>query len=132
MRTITPTLEAAKDVERNNTWKTATPIYEGVPTNYDLTAWNDYDWFAFEVPEGVKVLRIGGDYGGDRYLYRGQDFETACDDAAPIASKGGSNVFNLQNPKAGMYYLKCTGGVLEYRGYGINLLYSAIIYHTTS
>ena len=110
VRTITPTLEAAKDTERNNTWKTATTIYEGVPTSYDLTASNDYDWFALEIPEGVKTLLISGDYGGDRYLYRGQDFETAGDDAACIANKWSGNVITLQNPKAGMYYLKCTGG----------------------
>lgn len=106
VRTITPTLEAAKDVERNNTWKTATPIYEGVPTNYDLTASNDYDWFVFEIPEGVKRLRISGDWSDYRRLYRGQDFETAGDDAAPIAV-GSSGVIN---PKAGMYYLQCTNG----------------------
>ena len=106
VRTITPTLEAAKDVERNNTWKTATPIYEGVPTSYDLTASNDYDWFVFEIPEGVKRLRISGDWSDYRRIYRGQDFETAGDDAAPIAV-GSSGVIN---PKAGMYYLKCTDG----------------------
>ena len=110
VRTITPTLEAAKDVERNNTWKTATPIYEGVPTSYDLTASNDYDWFVFEIPEGIKELLISGDWSGYRYLYRGQDFENAGDDAAYIADTMGSGVITLGNPKAGMYYLQCIYG----------------------
>ena len=110
VRTITPTLEAAKDVERNNTWKTATPIYEGVPTNYDLTASNDSDWFVFEIPEGVKKLSIGGTWYGYRYLYREKDFEAAGDDAAYIAESYWGNALILNDPQAGVYYLKCTEG----------------------
>jgi hypothetical protein len=58
LRTMTLSLDTPKDVENNDYWKNATPIYEGVPQSYDLTAYNDVDWFKIEVPEGTGSLMI--------------------------------------------------------------------------
>ncbi|MBQ4577462.1 MAG: Ig-like domain-containing protein [Clostridia bacterium] len=105
LRTMVLTLEDARDSEPNNTWKTAMTIYEGVPMAFDLSAPNDYDWFKFDVPEGVGELRITGD--SYKYLYRGSDFETVGDSANIY--DGGWDIV-LTDPAAGTYYVKCTDG----------------------
>ncbi|MBR5537768.1 MAG: Ig-like domain-containing protein [Clostridia bacterium] len=107
LRTMVLTLEDARDNEPNNTWKTATPIYEGAPMAYDLSASNDDDWFKFDVPEGVSELRIADGYGY-KYLYRGSDFEIAGDNAAYITYVYGSDL-TLKEPAAGAYYVRCSG-----------------------
>lgn len=109
LRTLTISLEEATVEEPNNTWKTAIPIYEGVPVEYNLTAWNDSDWFVFDVPEGTKSLYIPDNwesYDHRRCLYREDDFETAGDNAASIWewNHGG---YTLNYPTAGTYYLNC-------------------------
>lgn len=130
LRTLTISLEEATAEEPNNTWKTATPIYDGVPMAYSQTAWNDNDWFVFEVPEGVKELKIGGSWESDRrYLYLGEDFETAGNMAAYIA-EWSSGSYTLTNPSAGVYYLKCK--MYNYRDYHWQALNESIIYHLTT
>lgn len=109
LRTMVLTLEDARDNEPNDTWKTATTIYEGVPMAFDLSASNDYDWFKFEVPEGVDELRISGGSGYyEKFLYRGSDFETAGDKADYITYSGGD--ITLDDPAADTYYVKCSNG----------------------
>lgn len=107
LRTITITLDEARDTENNDTRQTATPIYAGVPVEFDITAWNDYDWFVFEVPEGITQLLISGDDVGRCALYRGEDFELAGDDAAPVA-EGWNIPYTFSVPAAGTYYLRCS------------------------
>lgn len=119
LRTITLTLEEAGPEEPNNTWKTAMPIYEGVPVTYDTTASNDDEWFRFELPEGVQELRVVGSESGWHYLYRGRDFETAGDNAGAIMDDH-TNQFVLKSPAAGTYYLNWDG----YR-----TLNQSIVYH---
>jgi len=109
LRTITLTLEEAGPEEPNNTWKTAMPIYEGVPVSFDTTASNDDEWFKFEIPEGVRELRVIGSESGWHYLYQGRDFETAGDNAGAIMDDH-TNQFTLKSPAAGTYYLKWDDG----------------------
>ena len=106
LRTMVLTLEDARDNEPNDTWKTATTIYEGVPMAFDLSAYNDYDWFKFEVPEGVDELRISSD--SYMYLYRGSAFETAGDNADYIYNS--SFQITLDDLAADTYYVKCSNG----------------------
>ena len=58
LRKVTLNLLPATEEESNDTWKTAKPIYEGVPQKYTVSASNDQDWFKLEVPEGVSSLVI--------------------------------------------------------------------------
>lgn len=88
VRTFTLTLEQDPDAEPNDTWKTATPLYDGVAQKLVLSANNDEDWFRLEVPEGTQTLLIGA-FSEDRCsfaLYREKDFLYHGDDAKPVTS----------------------------------------------
>ena len=87
VRTFTLTLEQDPDAEPNDTWKTATPLYDGVAQKLVLSANNDEDWFRLEVPEGTRTLLIGA-YGErcNFALYREKDFLYHGDDAKPVTS----------------------------------------------
>lgn len=88
VRTFTLALEQDPDAEPNDTWKTATPLYDGVAQKLVLSAFNDEDWFRLEVPEGTQTLLIGA-FSEDRChfaLYREKDFLYHGDDANPVTS----------------------------------------------
>ena len=88
VRTFTLALEQDPDAEPNDTWKTATPLYDGVAQKLVRSAFNDEDWFRLEVPEGTQTLLIGA-FSEDRCqfaLYREKDFLYHGDDAYPITS----------------------------------------------
>lgn len=116
LRTVTIDLLEATAEENNDTWKTATPIYENVPQHFDLSAYNDVDWFKIEVPESGGVLYIeqtrDSEYDDwwDMYLYRAADFETAGDDAGAVAdvisTRSDSVSITLRDLAAGTYYVK--------------------------
>lgn len=128
LRTLVVSLEEATAEEPNNTWKTAKPIYEGVPTSYDLTASNDYDWFVFELPAGVKKLTLSKDNCSGwhyRELYRAVDFETAGDDAAYIGRQDTDNEYYIESPVAGTYYLRCV------HNFSNRYMNQRVIYHLT-
>lgn len=40
-------------IENNDAWNRATPLYEDVTQAFDISAYNDTDWFCFTVPEGA-------------------------------------------------------------------------------
>ena len=47
------------EIEDNDVWYRATPLYEDFTQAFDISAHNDMDWFRFTVPEGdQKVLRL--------------------------------------------------------------------------
>lgn len=85
LHNMTISLEAPTAEEPNNTWKTAKPIYEGVPQQITISAHNDEDWFSFTVPEGKSYLRYDWAYDSsdivDLSFYRQQDFLNLGDSA---------------------------------------------------
>lgn len=108
IRTTGIELLPATDEENNDTWKKATPLYEGVPRSFTLSAGNDVDWFKFVVPEdGARVeIRTAAERSYDHYLYRGQDFLAAGDNAACIDNWYGYNTVKTLTLEAGTYYLE--------------------------
>ena len=95
------------DEENNDTWRKATPLYEGVPRSFTLSADNDADWFKIVVPEDSSRVNIRTKGNNIRYfLYREQDFLTAGDNAGEIQSWGSSTDDLYLSLDAGIYYLK--------------------------
>lgn len=112
IRTTGIELLPATDEENNDTWKKATPLYEGVTRSFTLSADNDVDWFKFTVPEDgarVEIRTVGGYY---HYLYRGQDFLAAGDNAAHI-DDWHYNAVKTLTLEAGTYYLKESNDRME-------------------
>lgn len=107
IRTTGIELLPATDEENNDTWKKATPLYEGVPQSFTLSADNDVDWFKIVVPEDSSRVNIRTKGNNIRYfLYREQDFLTAGDNAGEIQSWGSSTDDLYVSLDAGIYYLK--------------------------
>ena len=74
------------------------------------------DWFKLVVPEdGTRVeIRTAAESWCSHYLYRGQDFLTAGDNAADIGQwRESSNAVRTLTLDAGTYYLKVTDGRVE-------------------
>ena len=109
IRTTGIELLPATDEENNDTWKKATPLYEGVPQSFTISASNDKDWFKIIVPEDGTRLHFtskGARYG----LYREKDFIEKGDNAIAIkwwgdsSSETNSRTVDLNLDK-GTYYL---------------------------
>ncbi len=114
LRTVTVDLEEATAEENNDTRAAATPLYEGVPQSFALSAYNDDDWFRIQVPAGTAALRISISNKSSSsylyyYVYREADFDQAGDNAEPIESDGwySSAACTLTAPETGTYYVKC-------------------------
>ena len=107
IRTMNIELLPATDEENNDTWKKATPLYEGVPQNYTIGALNDIDWFKIIVPKDGTRLRFSksSDTGLNYWLYREKDFEEAGDSAGYI-KRWSAKDWILESLDAGTYYLK--------------------------
>ena len=110
IRTTGIELLPATDEENNDTWKKATPLYEGMLRSYTLSASNDADWFKIVVPEDGTQLCIEAQ-GDNLALYREQDFKDIGDNAAPTEAWGnyssGVTPYTL-SLASGTYYLKAT------------------------
>ena len=107
IRTTGIELLPATDEENNDTWKKATPLYEGAPRSFTLSAGNDVDWFKFTVPEDGARLSITATYSPYISLYREKDFQTAGDNAGQLDSW--DQFYHATNTlNAGIYYLKVT------------------------
>ena len=103
IRTTGIELLPATDEENNDTWKKATPLYEGAPQSFTTIADNDVDWFKIVIPENGMRVSITADYA-DYYLYSEEDFNAAGDNAAYIGCwRNGSQIVDLN---AGTYFLK--------------------------
>lgn len=110
IRTTGIELLPATDEENNDTWKKATPLYEGMLRTFTLSAGNDVDWFKIVVPEDGTQLCIE-ERGGNFALYREQDFMDTGDNAAPIKSWGNYSsgvTAHTLSLASGTYYLKAT------------------------
>lgn len=109
IRTTGIELLPATDEENNDTWKKATPLYEGVPQSFTLSAYNDVDWFKLVVSEdGSRVSIRTARNSIDCFLYREEDFLTAGDNAAAIGQWSGSGTVRTLTLDAGAYYLLTT------------------------
>lgn len=107
IRTTGIELLPATDEENNDTWKKATPLYEGMPRTFTLSAGNDVDWFKIVVPENGTRLSITATYSPYISLYREKDFQTAGDNAGQLDSW--DQFYHATNTlNAGIYYLKVT------------------------
>lgn len=109
IRTTGIELLPATDEENNDTWKKATPLYEGVPQRFTISASNDVDWFKIVVPEdGTQLYFPKSKEYSFCYIYEERAFETAGDDAAFIDSfnrnKDYANTTKLLSK--GTYYLE--------------------------
>ena len=106
------------EIEDNDVWYRATPLYEDFTQAFDISAHNDMDWFRFTVPEGdQKVLLLNvsktdtGKKGDPVYfkLYREAYFDNQDDgslykfDIASSTSKTTKNYAWDLEP--GTYYL---------------------------
>lgn len=112
IRTTGIELLPATDEENNDTWKKATPLYEGVPRSFTLSADNDADWFKIVVPEDGARISINAtdsrNYSSYSF-YSGRDFQTAGDNAGPIKEwKDCYHTIDVLG--AGTYYLRVMSG----------------------
>lgn len=60
------------EIEDNDVWYRATPLYEDFTQAFDISALNDMDWFRFTVPEGSQktlLLDIAKRDTGNEYEY---------------------------------------------------------------
>lgn len=108
IRTTGIELLPATDEENDDTWKKATPLYEGAPRSFELSAGNDVDWFKLVVPKrGARVsIRAAAQNSINYSLYREEDFLTAGDNAADIGQWSGYDAVRTLTLDAGAYYLK--------------------------
>lgn len=109
LRTTGLELLPATDEENNDTWKKATPLYEGVPQRFTISASNDVDWFKIVVPEdGTQLYFPKSKEYSFCYIYEERAFETAGDDAAFIDSFNRNKDYaNTTKPLSkGTYYLE--------------------------
>lgn len=112
IRTTGIELLPATDEENNDTWKKATPLYEGMLRSYTLSASNDVDWFKIVVPEDGTRIQLVRTNGTTVFIYREKDFQTAGDSAASMTGLkgGGGTQTDVLNLDAGVYYVKASGG----------------------
>ena len=81
--------------ERNNTWKTATALTEGITTAYTLPAKSDSDYFKFTTTEPNQTVKITFQnpvIGIRYYLYSESAFEASGDNAGALTSSGTSSM----------------------------------------
>lgn len=109
LRTTGLELLPATDEENNDTWKKATPLYEGVPQRFTISASNDVEWFKIIVPkDGVQLYFPKPMEYSFCCIYEERAFETAGDDAASIDSFDRDKDYaNTTKPLSkGTYYLE--------------------------
>ena len=106
------------EIEDNDVWYRATPLYEEVTQAFDISAPNDTDWFRFTVPEGsqktllldIAKRDIGNEYEHVWfYLYREAYFSGQDDSKLHLTDIGTTSqpsaVRYSCNLEPGTYYL---------------------------
>ncbi len=114
--TVTYNLIAPDDSERNNGWKSAATLDEGIAVSFTLPAWNDSDWFRIvtDTPNQTLELTLNIPDGGsvDTKFYSGADFETNGDSASSMTgwtgSGSGVKTYRYMLGDAGDYYVRLT------------------------
>lgn len=129
------------EIEDNDVWYRATPLYEDFTQAFDISALNDMDWFRFTVPEGdQKVLLLNvsktdtGKKGDPVYfkLYREAYFDNQDDgslyefDIVSSTSKTTENYAWDLEP--GTYYLLAKCDLSQYftRVKKLNICYKLV------
>lgn len=90
LRSTKITLIPPEEIENNDTWYRATPLYEDFTQAFDITAANDTEWFRITVPKGSQktlLLDVNKTDGSNSYprqsveyfLYREAYFENQDD-----------------------------------------------------
>ena len=90
LRSTKITLIPPEEIENNDTWYRATPLYEDFTQAFDITAANDTEWFRITVPKGnqktllLDVNKTDGSNSPPRqsvkyFLYREAYFENQDD-----------------------------------------------------
>lgn len=130
-----------EEIEDNDVWYHATPLYEDFTQAFDISALNDMDWFRFTVPEGdQKVLLLNvsktdtGKKGDPVYfkLYREAYFDNQDDgslyefDIVSSTSKTTENYAWDLEP--GTYYLLAKCDLSQYftRVKKLNICYKLV------
>lgn len=110
LRSTKITLIPPEEIENNDTWYRATPLYEDFTQAFDITAANDTEWFRITVPKGsqktllLDVNKTDGSNSAPRqsvkfFLYREAYFENQDDGSL----KDGAIETGL-NPESRLYY----------------------------
>lgn len=107
-----------EEIEDNDVWYRATPLYEDFTQAFDISAPNDMDWFRFTVPEGeqkVLLLNVSKTDTGGQWervyfkLYREAYFDNQDDGSLykfSIESSTSKTTENYAwNLEPGTYYL---------------------------
>lgn len=119
--TVTYTLIPPDANERNNTWKTATVLTEGMTTSYTLPAKMDYDYFKFTTtePDQTVKLKLYNPVSGLRCrIYSEADFEAEGDDAGYLfytgtsAMSSGAQEIRYMLSNVGTYYIRMNTDVV--------------------
>lgn len=110
------------EIEDNDVWYRATPIYEDFVQAFDISASNDTEWFRFTVPEGATqkwLLDITGTGSGSYAsfsLYREAYFNAQDDSSlynfsvSSSISKPTISARRFCNLEPGTYYLRVSSG----------------------
>ena len=114
----TISLISPEEIEDNDVWYRATPLYEDFTQAFDISAPNDMDWFRFTVPEGeqkVLLLNVSKTDTGGQWervyfkLYREAYFDNQDDGSLykfSIESSTSKTTENYAwNLEPGTYYL---------------------------
>lgn len=111
--TISYVLIAPDANERNNGWKTATTMNEGVSAEYNLPAGNDVDYFKFSTTEPNQTVELTSfiPAGGrtNVYLYSYEDLMNKGNSAAALNSwtpASGTNTMRHMLSSVGDYYVQ--------------------------
>ena len=110
LRSTKITLIPPEEIENNDTWYRATPLYEDFTQAFDITAANDTEWFRITVPKGnqktllLDVNKTDGSNSPPRqsvkyFLYREAYFENQDDGSL----KEGS-IETGPDPESRLYY----------------------------
>ena len=101
------------EIEDNDVWYRATPLYEDFVQAFDLSAPNDTEWFRFTVPEGsqktmlLNITRSQNDVDVIFSLYR-EAYFSGMDDNSIWANNSYQNLYSqfyISNLEPGTYYL---------------------------
>lgn len=129
------------EIEDNDVWYRATPLYEDFTQAFDISALNDMDWFRFTVPEGdqkVLLLNVSKTDTGEHFecvyfkLYREAYFDNQDDgslyefDIVSSTSKTTENYAWDLEP--GTYYLLAKCDLSQYftRVKKLNICYKLV------
>lgn len=117
LRSTKITLIPPEEIENNDTWYRATPLYEDFTQAFDITAANDTEWFRITVPKGSQktlLLDVNKTDGSNSYprqsveyfLYREAYFENQDDGSL----KEGA-IETGPDPESRLYYWDIEPGI---------------------